>query len=299
MNKILTEERDMFYEVMSLDERIIKVSWYEKQDKKHILIVKGRLRSCECPMCHKQTKKRNGLHEVTMIPLWKHLLMSDGNMVELKIIRRAFRCPTCKVSFMERFYFEAERWERTKTFDDFVKFSRWHMSWSQIWRNTQCSPWTIHDILKDIDEEALNKRWIEIMKELKEIYLGIDEHGFHGRDMVLLITDIKERKVLAILDDTTNATLTKRFDGLSEETKNKIKWISTDMNKWYKNVAEQKIPTIIGTVDKYHLVQEANRMVDDVRQLTIWLIKMWFMKEEDFIKHKKVTAWMIKKKIKN
>jgi len=29
---------------------------------------------------------------------------------------------------MEKFYFEAEKGERTKTFEDFVKFSRGHMS---------------------------------------------------------------------------------------------------------------------------------------------------------------------------
>jgi transposase len=41
--------------------------------------------------------------------------------------------------------------------------------------------------------------------------------------MVLVITDIKAKKVLAILNDTTNETLTKRFNDLSEEIKNKIK----------------------------------------------------------------------------
>lgn len=296
MTKILSSETDMFYEIIWLDNKIIKVSWYEKTDKKHILSVKGKLKTCTCPMCGKKTKKRNGLHEATMVPLWKHLLLSDGNMIELRIVRRTFRCSDCNVSFMEKFYFEAERWERTKAFDDFVKFSRWHMSWSQISRNTQCSPWTIHDILKDIDDNALNKRWLEIMNELKEIYLGIDEHSFRGRDMVLVITDIKAKKVLAVLNDTTNDTLSGWFNGLSEEIKNKIKWISTDMNKWYKNVAEKNIPWIVWTVDKYHLVQEANRMVDDVRLMTIRLIKKGFMTEEDFIKRKNVSSKMIKKK---
>jgi transposase len=93
--------------------------------------------------------------------------------------------------------------------------------------------------------------------------------------------------------------LTKWFNGLSNEIKDKIKGISTDINKWYKNVAELKIPGIVGTVDKYHLFQEANRMVDDVRAMTIWLIKKWFMTEEDFIKRKKVTPGMIKKKEKS
>jgi len=61
------------------------------------------------------------------------------------------------------------------------------------------------------------------MDELKEIYLGIDEHSFRGRDMVIVITDIKAKKVLAVLNDTTNDTLSGWFNGLSEDIKNKIK----------------------------------------------------------------------------
>lgn len=286
----------MFYEIMWFDEKKVKVTWYEKQDKKHILELKGKAKSCNCPVCGKKTTKRDWLHEVRMKPLWKHLLLSDGNMVELLLYRRAFRCTKCWISFMEKFDFEAEKWERTKTFEDYVKFARGHMSWSQIARNTQCSDWLIHDILKDIDPDALNKRGLEIMEELEEIYLGIDEHSFRGRDMVLVITDIKEKKVLAVLEDITNDSLSQWFQELTESIKDKIQWISTDMNKGYKNVAEKYVKDIVGTVDKYHLVQEANRMVDDVRRMNIWLIKMGFMKEEDFLKNKRVTKSLLAKK---
>jgi transposase len=102
--------------------------------------------------------------------------------------------------------------------------------------------------------------------------------------------------VLAILDDTRNNTLKAWFSSLSKEIQEKIKWLSTDMNKWYKNVVEWQIHWVVSTVDKYHLVQEANRMVDDVRRMNIWLIKMWFMQEEDFIKNKKVTKRLLAKK---
>ena len=296
MWRVLTEENDMFYELVGLNQRRIKVTWYEKQNKKHILTVKGKNKTCECPKCGKKTSKRNGQHEVTLVPLWKHLLLSDGNMVELELIKRHFRCPKCNIGFMEKFEFEAEKWERTKSFDDYVKFSWWHMSGSQIARNTQCSAWLVHDILNDIDPDALNKRGIEIMEDLDEIYLWIDEHSFRGRDMVLVITDIKAKKVLAVLEKITNEYLTNWFNSLSDEIKDKIQGISTDMNKGYKNVAEAKVPWIVWTVDKYHLVQEANKMVDSVRVLTIRLIKKWFMTDEDFLKNKKVTKKLLEKK---
>ena len=166
--------------------------------------MKGKHKTCECPICGKKTSKRNGYAETTLKPLWKHLLISDGTMVELRLVKRYFRCVKCKVGFMERFEFEAEKGERTKTFEDYVKYSRGHMSGSQIAKNTQCSGWLVHSILEDIDPDALNKRGLEIMRELDEIYLGIDEHSFRGRNMVLVITDIKAKKVLAVLEDITN-----------------------------------------------------------------------------------------------
>jgi transposase len=41
--------------------------------------------------------------------------------------------------------------------------------------------------------------------------------------MVVVITDIKAKKVLAVLDDTTNKTLKAWFSSLSLEIKEKIK----------------------------------------------------------------------------
>jgi hypothetical protein len=45
------------------------------------------------------------------------------------------------------------------------------------------------------------------MEQVDQIYLGIDKHSFRGRDMVLIVTELKEKKVLAILDGTTNEIL--------------------------------------------------------------------------------------------
>lgn len=289
-------DRKIIHNLINLDIKKMKIVSYEQTDKKHIFTVKGKWQSCECPVCKKKTTKRKDRSETLLKPLWKHMYFSDGKMVEFKLIKRYFRCPDCKVAFMERFEFEAEKWERTKTFENFIVYSWWHMSWNQLAKETQSCPWLVYDILKTIDEEQLNKQGRKIMEELDEIYLGIDEHSFKGRNMVLVITDIKAKKVLAVLDDTTNATLKAWFASLPEGVKEKIKWVSTDMNKWYKNVVEAKVKWVVSTVDKYHLVQEANKMVDDVRKMTIWLTKMWFMKEEDFIKNKKVTKKLLSKK---
>jgi hypothetical protein len=83
---------------------------------------------------------------------------------------------------------------------------------------------------------------------------------------------------------------------LPEDIKDKVVWVSSDMNKWYKNVVEQEYPNVLSTVDKYHLFQEANKMVDDVRQLNTWLIKMWFIKPVDLVKHWRIPSELLRGK---
>lgn len=286
----------MMHDILKLDSKKIKIINFEDWWRTLFFTIKGINRYVECPMCKCKTDKRQDRLEHLQKPTWKHIYLSDNRMIELRLVRRYFRCHKCWSHFMEKFDFEVEKWNHTKHFESDVMVERGYMSWCQIARNTQCSAKKIHSILHNIDPEAINKQWLEIMNSLKQIFLGIDEHSFHGRDYVLVITEIKERKPLAVLPDNKIETLKKRLKALPNEVKDKITWITTDMNKWYKNVVEWEHPNILSTVDKYHLFQEANRMMDDVRNLNTWLIKMWFVQPIDLVKHGKVPKELMKGK---
>ena len=56
------------------------------------------------------------------------------------------------------------------------------------------------------------------------------------------------------------------------------------MNKGYANSLNQIIWNPIQSVDKFHLFQEANKVVDEVRQINIWWLSMNFVKIEDIPK---------------
>jgi len=289
-------EKDMVYALVDLDEREVKVVWYEETETQHIFTIQWKKKSCECAVCHKRTTARQDLREKRMKNTYKHLYFSNGKVVELCLLKRYFRCKPCGISFMETFYLEPENWEHTTSFEKYVMYARGHMSGNQIARNTYCSPQKIHSILQKIDPELITKEWIKIMEQVDQIYLGIDEHSFRGRDMVLIITELKEKKVLAILDGTTNEILVWWLRKLPDSIKKKIVWLSIDMSRWYKWAVESVVPNIITTIDKYHLVQEANRMVDEVRKLHTRLIKAGYVKADNIIKYKKIPAHLIKEK---
>lgn len=290
---------EIIYSLLGVDSHELKILSHEAKEKKHVFRLQGKLKSCVCWKCNKKTTDKQDLRVVDDSREFRHMYLSDGKMIIFHFKRRYFRCKKCNVSFMETFSIEAPKGNFTRKFADYVTHSRWHMSGRQIAINTWTSNQVIHKILHGINPEQITKEGKEFMKWLDEIYLGIDEHSFRGMDMVMMITELKQRKVLAILDNTSVATLKARLEHLWPEIRSKIKGLSTDMNKWYKWTVEWVIPEVISTVDKYHLVQEANRMVDEVRVLNSWLIKNEFVKASDIVKQRKIPAHLLGKKKKS
>jgi transposase len=88
-----------------------------------------------------------------------------------------------------------------------------------------------------------------------------------------------------LLPKITKETLDDWIKSLPVQTQIKVKWFSTDMNKWYKNSLKNILWNPDFSVDKYHLFQEANRVVDDARQLNLWLVRMNLVKIEDVVKY--------------
>jgi transposase len=68
------------------------------------------------------------------------------------------------------------------------------------------------------------------------------------------------------------------------------------MNKGYAQSLKEIIGNPIQSVDKYHLFQEANKVIDEVRQISIWGLRMNFVKVEDIPKlGKKIGKKLTKK----
>lgn len=220
-------------------------------------------------------------------------------LIELKLNKRHFRCTNCNKDFYEKFEFESENWFYTKQFEKYIQWNRWFVSWNKLSELYQTSNSVIYSILERIDEKLLNERWMKIIEELEEIYIWVDEHSFSGKDMVLVITELKTREILAILNWITKEKLEKWIWSIPVKYHCKIKWFSTDMNKWYANSLNQIIWNPIQSVDKFHLFWEANKVVDEVRQISIWGLSMNFVKMEDIPKlWKKIWKKLTKEDIK-
>lgn len=116
--------------------------------------------------------------------------------------------------------------------------------------------------------------------------------------MILIITELKTKKLIAVLDGITQEKLESWINSLPLKVQLKIKGYSTDMNKGYRNSLDSILSCPIHSVDKFHLFQEANRMVDDTRILNSWLVKMNFVKADEIIGTGKIPKKLTKESLK-
>jgi len=260
--------------------------------------IKWKSKYCICPQCWLKTNKRQDLKDYKQKKNLKHIILSDNRIIEIKPIKRFFRCNNCKSSFLERFDFESKNGFHTKIFESYVIASWWYLSWCKIAELSKSKTWRIYSILQNIDHWKLNENWMTILKNIDEIYLWVDEHSFSWRDMILIITELKTKQLIGVLDGTTKEKLDSWIQSIPLEIQMKIKWFSTDMNKWYKKSLENIVSKPSFSVDKMHLFMEANRMVDDVRQLNIWLVRMNFVKADEIVNLWKIPKKLTKKEIK-
>jgi len=112
----------------------------------------------------------------------KHINISNNTLIDIKPIKKYFRCNNCKSNFLERFEFESNIWFHTKTFENYVVASFGYTSWNQIAKLNLVSASKIYKIIENIDHNKLNEIWLQILEELDEIYLWVDEHSFSGHD---------------------------------------------------------------------------------------------------------------------
>jgi len=105
--------------------------------------------------------------------------------------------------------------------------------------------------------------WNGLVKD--GITLGIDEHSYRGRDMVLTITELRRRKLLDILPDDSQATLAQWLENMPTIAKKAIGEVCMDLKASYKHAVEKALPHAKITADRFHVEQLANRLVDQIR----------------------------------
>ena len=286
----------IFRKILNLNWKKVTIIWFYEESKRIIFKIRWKYNNTICPHCWLKTNKRHDKKLHKQSKLLPHMPYWWDKMIFLELYKRYFRCNNCKTQFYEKFDFESNYWIYSNHFEQYIQWNWWHVSWNKLAELYQSSNSVVHSILNRIDPNLINQRWLEIMEKLDEVYLWVDEHSFSKYDMVLIITELKTWEILAILDWITKEKLQQWINLIPLKTQLKIKWFSTDMNKWYAKLLKTIIWNPVSTVDKYHLFQEANRVMDEVRIISQWTITMQLLKPDDIIKLWKKLPKDIRKK---
>jgi len=271
----------LFKQILKLNWKKVTIMWFKKESKKIIFKIRWKYTTTICPHCWLQTNKRKDKTLHKQKKLLPHMPYGWDKMIFLELYKRYFRCPNCNVSFYEKFEFESKVWKYTIHFTKYIQWNWWFVSGNKLSELYQTCGSVIYSILHKIDSQMINKRGIDIMDSLDEIYLWVDEHSFSGHDMVLIITELKTWELLGVLDGITKEKLEKWIWNIPLKLHKKIKWFSTDMNKGYANSLCEIIWNPIHTVDKMHLFMEANRVIDEVKNISRHTLAFCFVTPED------------------
>jgi transposase len=119
-----------------------------------------------------------------------------------------------------------------------------------------------HTLLSILERRA---RSIEIPEG--DLILNVDEHSFSGRDLKITVGASNHRKILAVLESDTQITLERYFKSWSDEAKSRVLEVCIDMKPSYLTVLKETFPGAKVVVDRFHVMREMLRQVEDMRKI--------------------------------
>jgi transposase len=183
----------------------------------------------------------------------------DEKLVVLKLTVRDFRCRKCGL-FRENIP-GIDRRKTTERFRTLVIPKIHDRSFSAVAKEFGLSVSSLIRSSRELKQD------IGVIWSDKPFDLGIDEHSFSGHDLMITLTNLSEHKLLEILRNDQNTTLTYWLRQIPENTKKSIKTVCIDMKAAYRSVVQKELPGVPIVVDKFHVIQNMNIHLLDLRQL--------------------------------
>ena len=124
--------------------------------------------------------------------------------------------------------------------------------------------------------ESLSISTSTVIRKLKEFefksdlnhlpeHMSWDEYSFKKGKMSFIAHDYDTRKIVAILDGRTQATIRNHFLRYSRQVRSRVKVITMDMFSPYYDIARKLFPNAKIVLDRFHIVQHLSRAMNRVR----------------------------------
>lgn len=178
------------------------------------------------------------------VPLW-------GMAVFFAYRMRRVKCVSCDVRVEQVPWCDGKN-RLTTTYRWFLATWAKRLSWTEVGAIFQTS-W---DSVCRAVEHAVE--WGLVHRDLSKVTsLGVDEIAWHrGHTYLTLVYDIgeRERRLLAVAEERTEASLLSCLEELGEDFCKRVRFVCSDMWRPYLNVIGQNLTQAVHVLDRFHVM---------------------------------------------
>jgi transposase len=100
------------------------------------------------------------------------------------------------------------------------------------------------------------------------VALSLDEHSFRHQDMAVTVTVVSPRRqVVALLPDDRVRTVEGFFRDWPDSAKRRVRAVCVDLKDSWRKLVRRVFPHASVVADPFHVIQDANRRVDEARRV--------------------------------
>jgi len=178
--------------------------------------------------------------------------------------QRRFDCDVCGKPFTESLEWIDPKRRQTRAFEERVyqrvknKTPR-----KQVALQEGLSESTVLDIFEKQAKQAARRS-----DGRKVRILGVDEISLRKghKQYALVLSDLEQRKVIAVLPNRLKETFEKWLGSLTEEERQAILVVSMDMWEAYRQAVRDKLPHAQIVADRFHVMKHLNHQIDLLRR---------------------------------
>lgn len=207
-----------------------------------------------CPHCysthlHRWTPKKD--QHFMDIP-------THGKKTAIWLDRKRWKCVSCGKTFLERLDWADESRKMTKRLVKHIQAASLKETFTSLSDAIGVDPKTIKNVFEEYIQTLQNSYCFETPE-----VLGIDEIHLMKKPRGV-ITNIREKTIVDILKDRNKPTIINYLKSIDHS---KVKLVTMDMWRPYRDAVSEVTPDAQIIVDKFHVVRMANDAMERVRKV--------------------------------
>jgi len=220
-------------------------------DENEVLVyLVARRKTAICPRCDKKSKK---LYEAGRLRKVRHSRY-EGKQVVVFVPKRRFFCSHCNLPFNEKIEWISYKARSTNNFAMETVSSLKRSSFTAIQEMYETNYHFLTKHLKSID---MNVKWPE-----GKLRLGFDEHSYAKRHMMITITELTTKTLLAILPYYDKKSIEKYLSERPEDELTRVTELCFDMRFKQRKTVESFFPKAATVIDKFHVLSYLASLID-------------------------------------